>query len=116
MFTFQDVTYSTSDSYEMQPADFNGDGFADFYRVHDGNLYVYLFNPDTKQFEKTYASPYGPLEDIRLVDFNGDGLVDMYKATSWDIFQVHSIDTLLLMNNGDGTFKKQDIGKRRDHP
>ncbi len=98
--TFQDP-YGVpvpGETWVLEIADFNSDGFADVAAVERGGvLYVLLGNGDGSFLEPLRYAVGGRGRGITDKDFNGDGVIDLAVSSG------AGIDVLL--GNGDGSFQ-----------
>lgn len=112
---------STTKSYEMMVADFNNDGYSDVLRANDGNLQIYLFNPETHKLKWTFNKEiaffnYENLDNVKLVDLNNDGLVDIYYASFSSKFaSILYGGAYVFLNDGDGTFTTSILETQNDY-
>ncbi len=108
--TFEDISASSGacDSIDITfmfvAIDFNNDGWMDFYESNDantGNL-MYKNNGDSTFTEVSYTNgTYQELNSMGLGvgDYDGDADLDIHVTG-------RSFETILLRNNGDGTYSE----------
>lgn len=101
------VNYNHPGSYEVLPADLNGDGKLDLAVLSSNGLYIQVGNGDgTFQKPRRLVSSFnlgcGFGQSLQVSDFNADGIADLayceQGATNGKLW--------IMMGNGDGTFKK----------
>ena len=112
------LTKTTADTtFGAAVIDVNNDGRIDIFVARDKGITLYLNTPDGfkgRKLDIPFNDKSVPLS-ISLTDLNHDGFVDMYVSTYLKLDQVegqnifnkngYGSTSLLLINNGDNTFK-----------
>lgn len=88
----------------IYPADLNGDGLLDYIDFGNGNVDLYLAQPDGKLSEKKTIFSNEAMQNAFFGDFDKDGDVDilLFVPTSEATY------TVFFRNDGNGVFKKKE--------
>lgn len=88
----------------IYPADLNGDGLLDYIDFGNGNVDLYLAQPDGKLSEKKTVFSNEAMQNAFFGDFDKDGDVDilLFVPTSEATY------TVFFRNDGNGVFKKKE--------
>ena len=88
----------------IYPADLNGDGLLDYIDFGNGNVDLYLAQPDGNLSEKKTIFSNEAMQNAFFGDFDKDGDVDilLFVPTSEATY------TVFFRNDGNGVFKKKE--------
>jgi hypothetical protein len=112
--TFQPaVSYHTgADADYVALADFNGDGTSDLLiSSNTGMIAVLMSNGDGTFQTPILTTTSGTTPFVSLGDFNGDGHIDVVTGTGGRTGESDFGNLIVLLGNGDGTFKTQVSSK-----
>ena len=114
-----DGTGFAAESVGVLFADFNNDGYSDFYAPNINGHHLYKYNPATQKYDditSTISTPGGFSSTISgsWGDFNGDGWIDLLLLKyggSTLTGQTYSHEQKLLVNNGGQGFSLQGVAE-----